>query len=634
MIFFMAIGIICYRNKNIEQQVKFRPIFTKNQPATGGFWRNRSKINQYIRVMEHFRLRISCHLCRRKMEHAMMVQKQLLRNTVSTLPSGTGAGAAPKAAGRPEVPSCRMPHEKPPGFDTLKRVTERASCATTHAQNNATTAVMANFITHINIYNNQSSFCPAFISLPDTSPQGRENIQYQKKDMKKKKFNLKKAPALVLGVALLCGAKPALAQPAPDTLRLTLHNALEIALSENLTVKVAEQEIQKQRLSEKGAYGSLFPQIDFQVGYQRSIKKQRMYLDGIPGMDAGVEMGRDNLWSGGFTAAMPLVSVPLWKSLIISKQEVELSIEKALSSQTDMVDQVRRAFYAVLLAEDAHVVFKEAYDNALQNYQEIKNKFDQGTLARYDLIRANVNVKNAEPNLYDAENAIILACWHLKALLGVDMELEIQCAGSLADYREELLTERPDRNYSLDNNSDLRQIAIQQKQLKYARQMQWAQYYPSLALQLSYQWLSTSNNLRMGHYRWDPYSTLGLSLNIPLFSGGKRWADTKKANVSIKQLDMQRSDVERKLRVALRQFDDQMSTCVKQYLAAEAGVAEAENGYNITMKRYETGEGTLLEINDSQLQLTQARLNLNQSIYNYLVAKSSLEKTLGQYTEE
>ncbi len=73
-----------------------------------------------------------------------------------------------------------------------------------------------------------------------------------------------------------------------------------------------------------------------------------------------------------------------------------------------------------------------------------------------------------------------------------------------------------------------------------------------------------------------------------------------------------------------------MNTCIKQYSAASAGVTEAEKSYVITMKRYETGEGTLLEINDAQLSLTQSQLNLNQSIYNYLVAKSSLEKTLGQ----
>jgi len=104
----------------------------------------------------------------------------------------------------------------------------------------------------------------------------------------------------------------------------------------------------------------------------------------------------------------------------------------------------------------------------------------------------------------------------------------------------------------------------------------------------------------------------------------------KQTRTSMTQLDLQRLNTERNLTVAARQSSDQMNTSLKQYIAARAGVEEAEKGYTITMERYNTGEGTLLEINDSQLSLTQARLNLNQSIYNYLVALSSLDKTMGK----
>ena len=159
--------------------------------------------------------------------------------------------------------------------------------------------------------------------------------------------------------------------------------------------------------------------------------------------------------------------------------------------------------------------------------------------------------------------------------------------------------------------------------------MQVAQYYPSLSMQFNYQWNSMNNDFRIGHYRWDPYSILGVNLTIPIFSGGKRYSDVKQTQISIQQLNDQRLDTERNLRLAVKQYTDQMNTCIKQYSAASAGVTEAEKSYVITMKRYETGEGTLLEINDAQLSLTQSQLNLNQSIYNYLVAKSSLEKTLG-----
>lgn len=415
-----------------------------------------------------------------------------------------------------------------------------------------------------------------------------------------------------------------------DTLRLTLEQALQIALSENPTIRVAEQEVTKQGYAKKGTYSSLFPQVDFSGAYQRTVEKQTMYMDGVEGMSGGLKVGRDNLYSAGFTASMPLISAPLWNSLKISAHEVELAVEKSRSSRIEMIDQVQQAFYTILLAHDALDVYRQAYDNAVFNYNEIERKYQQGLLAEYDLIRANVNVKNAEPNMYDAENSLILARWRLKALLGLDLDSNIECVGSLSDFEDSLIGDYLNTSLSLENNSTLKQLDVQHKQLERMKKMQIAQYYPTLSLQFDYQWNSMNNNFKFKDYNWDPYSVVSVALKIPIFSGGKRFTDVKQTHLSIKQLENQRLDTERSLNVAAKQYNDQMSTCIKQYQAASAGVEEATKSYNITMKRYETGEGTMLEINDAQLSLTQSQLNLNQSIYNYLIAKSGLEKTLGQ----
>lgn len=418
-----------------------------------------------------------------------------------------------------------------------------------------------------------------------------------------------------------------------DTLKLTLEEALEIALSENLMIKIADKEIIRQKYARKGTYASLFPQIDLSGNYQRTIEKQVMYMD-IEGLSGGLKVGLDNSWSGGATVGMALVSPALWKSLRISGYDVELAVEKARSSRIDLIDQVNTAYYTVLLARDAYHVFKQTYDNAVRNMTNIQQKYEQGRVAEYDLIRANVNVKNAEPNLYDAENSLILAHWQLKALLGLDLQSEISCVGTLADFETEMTTNYLQMNLSLENNSTLKQLDIQYDQLKKNREMMRAQYYPTLNLHFSYQYMSVNNDFKIGHYRWDPYSVVGLSLSIPVFSGGKRSAQVKQTHVSLSQLEFQRLETERNLKVGLKQAADRMNTCMKQYQAARAGVEQSERGYVITMKRYETGEGTLLEINDSQLSLTQAQLNLNQSIYNYLVAKSSLDKLTGKSINE
>lgn len=429
-----------------------------------------------------------------------------------------------------------------------------------------------------------------------------------------------------------------------DTLRLDLEKALEIALSENPTVKVADQEIQKKKYARKGSYASLFPQINFSADYTRTLKKQVMYMDGfdmgsmdtggseieMPNMDEGIEVGRDNNWTMGFNASLPLVNASLWKSLSISALDVELAIEQARASKIDMVNQVKKGFYGVLLANDSYRVFKETYDNAMENYLDIKKKYEQGTVAEYDLIRADVTVKNSEPNMLQALNSLVLAKWRLKALLGMDLDMSIDCEGTLTDFEPLLFGDYLSTDTSLVNNSDLKQLDLQALQLKKTLTMQRFDYLPTLSLTGMYQWNAMNNDFRFKNYLWNPYSIIGLSLSVPIFSGGSKFYTLKQTRVSMTQLDLQREDAERNLQVSVKQYRDDMSTAIQQFEAARKGVKQAERGYMISQKRYDTGAGTLLEMNDSQLALTQAQLNFNQAIYNYMVAKSDLEKVLGR----
>lgn len=439
---------------------------------------------------------------------------------------------------------------------------------------------------------------------------------------------------------------------AQDTIRLDLGKALEIALSENPTVKVANKEIEKKKYAKKGSYASLFPQISFGADYNRTLKKQVMYMDNIGGgsgmegmmgtgsgstdgsadvdLSNGIQVGRDNNWSLGFNASMPLVNASLWKSLSISGIDVELAVEQARSSKISMVNQVKKSYYNVLLANDSYHVFKESYDNAMQNYLDIKKKYEQGTVAEFDLIRANVTVKNSEPNMLQAQNALTLAKWQLKALLGMDLDTGIECSGTLTDYENELFADFLSTDTTLANNTDLKQLDIQSKQLGKTLLMQKFDYLPTLSLTGLYQWNSMNNDFKFKDYRWNPYSVIGVSLSIPIFTGGSKYYKIRQTRVSMEQLNLQREDAERNLQLAVKQNIDNMNTCVKQFDAARKGVEQAERGYLISQKRYDTGAGTLLEMNDAELALTQARLNFNQAIFNYIVAKSDLEKIMGQ----
>ncbi len=448
---------------------------------------------------------------------------------------------------------------------------------------------------------------------------------------------------------------------------LTLEDAIRIALSENVAVKVADKEIERSQYAKKGTYASLFPQIDGNGSYQRTIKKQVMYMDGggfdiagmvqpllqplyqqhpnlpdpfakVPGGDEkqessneGISVGRWNTWSVGVTASMPLVNAQLWKTLKISGEDVELAVEKARGSRLETVTQVKNAFFATLLAREAFKVYKGVYENALQNCQLTQKKYNSGKASELDLTRAKTTLANAIPNVYDAESAIILALWQLKAVMGVSLDENIDIAGSLMDYSDDMAGQVSEvsSDLSLYNNSTMRQLSIQAEELANAVKVQQYAYIPSLAVAFSYNFNAMTNDFNFSEYKWTPYSYVGLSLNIPIFSGGKRLNNVRQAKVQAAELDMQRENTERQLRIAIRQYLNSMETAIKSFASAQDALGTAQKAYDIASKSYNVGRSTLTDLNDAQLGLVQTQLTVSQAVYTFVTAKAELEQILG-----
>ena len=469
-------------------------------------------------------------------------------------------------------------------------------------------------------------------------------------------------PRLLLVAASVMMSLNAVAQEADSSQTrtvITLDEALKIALSENASVQVADKEIERTGYAKKGTYASLFPQIDLTGAFQRTIKKQVMYMDmdmssfmgggssDGDGSDSGasdaetdsgsssstgggIEVGRWNTWNAGVSANMPLINAQLWKSLKISGQAVELSVEKARSSRLDMVTQVKQAFYAVLLAKEALNVYKDVYDNAVKNFEQTQMRYNAQKASELEFTRAKSTVANAVPNVYNAESSVILALWQLKAVMGVDLDQDIDVAGELGDYADAMMTDSYNSDaLSLDYNTTMRQLSIQAEQLAETVKLQKYAYLPTLALGFSFSMNAMTNDFKFSDYKWTPYSYVGLSLNIPIFSGGKRYNDVRQAKVQASELAIQASDTERQLKIAIRQYLNTMETKIKSYAAAEDGVETAQKAYDIATQSYNVGRSTITELNDAQLALTQAKLGVSQSVYDYVVAKSNLEKILG-----
>ena len=410
--------------------------------------------------------------------------------------------------------------------------------------------------------------------------------------------------------------------PAQQSVQMTLDQAIEVALSESNTIKIADMTIEKSGYAQKGSYASLYPNISASGSYQRTLKKQVMVMD-MGGEPMEIKVGRDNNINAGVNASLPLINAQLWQSLKLSALNVELAVEQARSSKVSLISQVKQAFYGVLLAQESLELMQQIYDNADKNYERTLQRYNVGKASEQEMLRAKVNMMNAEPSVSSAENIVSLSKWQLKALMGINLDTEIEVIGKLDEYVPELLL--IDTPTDLNQNSTLQQFGIQLKQLDATLKMQKFQYIPTLAASIGYNYMAMGDS----ELTWHPTSTASLSLNIPIFDGFSKRFNIKQTRKTIDMLNLQKEDTERNLRIAMKTYTDQMELCLKNFDAAKNTVDLASKSYQITEKMYEVGKVTLVELNDAQLALTQSQLTIYQAIHDYMVAKASLDELLG-----
>jgi outer membrane protein TolC len=203
-------------------------------------------------------------------------------------------------------------------------------------------------------------------------------------------------------------------------------------------------------------------------------------------------------------------------------------------------------------------------------------------------------------------------------------------AGSLQDYADTMFRDLVNgEEAGLERNSALRQLDMQARQLAKTIRMQQYAYLPTLNLSFAYSYNAMTNDFKFSEYRWTPYSYVGLSLSIPIFSGGQRYHAVKQSRVQADELELQRRETERQLRIGIGQSLQTMETACRSYEAATDALQSAEKAYDIAFKSYKVGRSTLTDLNNTELVLTQTRLQAAQAIHSFVVAKAGLEQTLG-----
>ncbi len=463
----------------------------------------------------------------------------------------------------------------------------------------------------------------------------------------------------------------------PQKLELTLDEAIEIALNDNPMIKVADMEIERQDYLRKETVSSLYPSLSGSGQYSYAIVKQTMSRSGL-------SFGADNTITIGANLSVPLFVPAVYASMKLNDAQIEDAIESARASKIDMVNQVKKAYYNILLLEESLNVLYESEKLLQETVDNTKAMYEAQLSSEYDYISAEVNLSNLQPTIIQTRGSIEIARMMMRMLLSLPQDIEIHVTGSLDDYSAEI--ENNTGTYSLDisANSDIRSLEIQEKMLESQLKVINAQRMPTIAAfgqislygndmgDIDFSSASGStgdSNINLGDYPglsplvnmlgvsgmtdfgrlmqdlmmggrgssssgqtgiwWQHPASAGITISIPIFSGGKINSQANQTKIAMKQLQMQKEYLEESTTLEVQTAISNLFTARGTMMANDKAVLQAQKAYDITNVRYNGGAGTILELSNAQLQLTQARLNYTQAIYDYLAAQADYDKLIG-----
>ncbi|MBN1882549.1 MAG: TolC family protein [Deltaproteobacteria bacterium] len=411
------------------------------------------------------------------------------------------------------------------------------------------------------------------------------------------------------------------AQEEKPTFTYTLDECLEIALKRSADIRIAAEEIKVASgvvletwadILSVGANGG-YTYTDFTAGSSRLSGGGSSYSESYTlGLSASIPV-----FTGGRT---------LW-GINTSYLQKDLALEEFRSSVGSIIYETKTAFYSVLLAREETAMRTEELEVITRNVEITRNKFANGLVSQYELMRIEVELINTETSLIQAENSLSTALEDLKMLLAVDITQPIDIDGSFPVESRELTLEE----YLLIAETESPELILAKLNENIAKKnlnMTVGEFFPTVSAFANYDY-SNSDTFDVSFNKDDWEFTAGVMVEFPISEFLVATAKTKQAKAQYEQTKIAREEAERQIRLNVSTAYLDLTEAKKVIELQEKNIELARKNLEIAEIRYQNGIDTLLELLDAQLSLTDALVNYYTALYGYEEALARLEMIVG-----
>jgi len=324
------------------------------------------------------------------------------------------------------------------------------------------------------------------------------------------------------------------------------------------------------------------------------------------------------------TASELIFSGAYLVGLQTSKIYKQLSEQGITKSQLDVSEQVTNAYYLVLITQENIDIIDSSYVNMekILNYTTTMNK--QGLLEESDVDQATLTTSN----LKDSKDMLLRQLEVVKNLLKFQMGVDLGSQITLTDNLTSLIESQDMagimvKDFNVANNNDYKLMQTQERLSALNVKYQESSFLPDVA-----GFYAFDKNFNKNAFTFTPPNMVGLSVNIPIFGSGMKFAKTSEAKISLEKAKISKDQVGQGLQMSFVEAKSSFTSAVEKYETSKKNVRLAEKIYNKNIVKYKEGVIGSMELTQSQSQYLQAQSAYYNSITDLTTAKSKLEKLL------
>ncbi len=411
---------------------------------------------------------------------------------------------------------------------------------------------------------------------------------------------------------------------------MSLRQAVDLALAPDgdARVAIASEMVEQARQRRLQVRSALLPHVDSSVSQQNTVRNLAAFgvqIEApVPGFSIPSIVGPFNVFDARVTATQTLFDLPAVKRDQAARLQTEAARTEGADVRSQTIASVARAYVAAVLAQRRRETAQADVELAEELVRTAENRIRAGAGVRIEVTRAQVQLADRRQQLLEARTGSRAAQWRLARLLGLSFERDLELTTLLLAPEPEAMDADSALEEALEQRSDWKAQELRMEAADRSDSAVRWERLPSLRAFGDYGTIGTT----VGGAR--PTRTIGASLQIPVFDGGRREARRAESASLTRQEEIRGRDLRRQIELEVRLAQDAMASAGEQVELAQAGLELAEDERERALRRYEAGVGTPLEASDAQTRLARARQNLVDAMGAYNLARIDWSEARGR----